>query len=182
MVSVSLGVVPVMVRCLVTGVGVLTPGDPVGHYSPGGGRKGVRRASPSVRGTHSRGLGGHCRPYALGDDLKRWFRGCFKLFPCFQFTKIGSMCLFNLERAVAPSVVGTHVQVVASGWSIQVTTHARFVFPNEADLFLLDQGKKYILRDIVRVSWVPNMSVVAGGVKVGERQAGIGLCRHVVFK
>ena len=180
--SVSLGVVPVMVSSLVTGVGVLTPDDPVGHYSPGGGWKGVRSASPSVRGAHSRGLGYHCRPYVLGDDLQWWFRGRFKLSPCFQFTKVGRMCFLNLERAVAPSVVGTHVQVVASGWSIQVTTHARFVFPNEAGLFLLDPGKQYILSNIVRVSWVTNMSVVAGGVEVGEREDGIGLRLHVVFK
>ncbi len=78
--------------------------------------------------------------------------------------------------------MGTHVQVVASGWSIQVTKHARFVFPNEVGLFLLDPGKKYILSDIVRVSWVPNMSVVAGGVEVGEREDGVGLCLHVMFK
>ncbi len=89
--SVSLGVVPVMVICLVTVVGVVTPGDPMGLYSPGGVWKGVRSASPSVRGAHSRGLGYHCRPNMLGDDLQWWFRGHFKLSPCFQFTKVGRM-------------------------------------------------------------------------------------------
>ena len=180
--SVSLVVVSVVVVGVTTVVRVVAPGDQMGLHSPGGGSRGGGHTSPLVRGAPSQGLGYHRRPYQLGDDLQWGLRGRRKLSLRFQFAKVGRVCFLNFEGAVAPSIMGAHVQVVASGWSVQVATHSRFVFSNEAGLLLFDPCKQYVLSKKIGVSRVTNMSVVAGGVEVGEREDGIGLLLHVVLE
>ena len=134
--SVSLGVVTVMVVGITTVVRVVAPGDPMGLHSPGGGSKGGGHTSPLVRGAPSQGLGGHRRPYQLGDDLQWGLRGRRKLSLRFQFAKVGRVCFLGFEGAVSPSILSTHVQVVSSRWSVHVPTYSRIVSSNKACLLL----------------------------------------------
>ena len=164
MLSVSLGIVGGRLVCVVVGAGSLVSSAPVGYCPREGGWGRGCRASASVGGSRIRWLRCSCSPHSFGDDLNRRSWGDLESFKCLHFPKISSMCFLNEERAVAPSILCTHIQSISPGWSIQVAAYSRVVAPGESGLLRFDQGLELRFWDEVRVTGVTDVAMVSGGI------------------